>query len=87
VLGDESEEGADPQDDGEEVGEFLRKAQQQVLALDFFEMVRAVLGQSARRLGRVEAVGRAVQAGQRLLGTQGMDTQALNLLNANRVSR
>ena len=52
MLGEKGQRGADPQDDGEEVGEFAGEAEQQMLAADFLDMVRPELGQSARRLGR-----------------------------------
>jgi hypothetical protein len=54
VLGNERQTGADPEDDGEEMGEFLCEAQQQVLLLDFFEQVGPELAEPAHRLARFQ---------------------------------
>jgi hypothetical protein len=66
MLGDERKAGADPQDDGEEVGEFLREAQQQVLLLDLFEEVGTELGRAGapprRRSGPAAEVFRLASA-------------------------
>jgi len=43
MLGGERQAGSDPEDDGKEMGEFLREAQQEMPLLDLFEQVRAEL--------------------------------------------
>ena len=72
-LGKERQCGAQPQDDGEEMGELAGEPQQQGLSPHFLDVVRAELRQAAPCLGRRQARGRCVKAGERLLGSEALD--------------
>ena len=73
IFDKEGHRSADPQDDGEEVGELAGEAQQQVLARHFRNVVGAELRQAAQRLDRSQARGRCMQAGERLLCSKALD--------------
>ena len=78
VFGEKRQRRGQPQDEGEEVGELAGEAQQQALAPDFLDMVRAELRQASLRLGRSQARGRGVQAGERLLCGEALDVHREN---------
>ena len=49
------------------------KAEQQMLAAYFLDVIRPELRQPARRVGRSKAGNRGFQAGETLLGAEAMD--------------
>ena len=69
---------ADPQDDGEKVGEFAGETEQQMLAGDFLDMVGPEFHQPARRFRRSEAGARGVQAGEGLLDAETMNRHEID---------
>jgi len=67
TLGEKRQRRADPQDDGEEMGELACEAQHQILARDFLDKVRPELRQTTHGLGLRQSCGRTVQADECLL--------------------